>query len=345
MKNNTLALFTALILMPGIALMPAITAQAAAVEAPVANSSSSAPSTQERIQQLAYTAQDIKVPLQERAQALRQLARYPNQNSLIAVARALKDSHAEIREAALIGAEPYKIEHRWTMVSPLLSDKVLNVRIVAAENLLRDYNHFDNAQQQALEPAIQELISTLQPKNDPVSQLRLADAYRWHHQWKQADTIYRNLLSQDVTEPQLWLNLADNENRQQHNQKALDILNEALVKLPNNADIHYSKAMTLVRLKQKSQAAQAMQTAATLAKSNSHYWYLNGVIQEEFNVDESTKSFEQAYLISGAPEQLYAVCGVYARHNNPKTGLCISELAKYAPPQVIEQLKQLANKQ
>lgn len=176
-----------------------------------------------------------------------------------------------------------------------------------------------------------------------VNNLKLNNPFQ-NHQWKQADTIYRNLLSQDVTEPQLWLNLADNESRQQHNQKALDILNEALVKLPNNADIYYSKAMTLVRLKQKSQAAQAMLTAATLAKSNSHYWYLNGVIQEEFNIDESTKSFEQAYLISGAPEQLYAVCWVYTRHNNLKTDLCISELTKYVPPQVIEQLKKLANK-
>ncbi|GAL32175.1 TPR repeat protein [Vibrio maritimus] len=48
-------------------------------------------------------------------------------------------------------------------------------------------------------------------------------------------------------------------------------------------------------------------------------------------------------MISGAPEQLYAVCDMYVRHNNAKTEACLGELGKVAPPYVIEQLKAKQN--
>lgn len=93
-----------------------------------------------------------------------------------------------------------------------------------------------------------------------------------------------------------------------------------------------------MRLGQKEQASKEIKSAATLAKDNSYYWYLNGVLQEEFDVTASTASFEKAYLISGAPEQLYAVCDIYARYGNPKAQQCIDELSQYAPEYVIKEL-------
>ncbi|MGL5178825.1 MAG: hypothetical protein ACRC8N_11990, partial [Aeromonas veronii] len=61
--------------------------------APTASVAASAPSAAQ-IQQWAYSAQDISLPAVDRADALRQLAAYPNQNSLVAVARSLRDEHA-----------------------------------------------------------------------------------------------------------------------------------------------------------------------------------------------------------------------------------------------------------
>ena len=95
-----------------------------------------------------------------------------------------------------------------------------------------------------------------------------------------------------------------------------------------------------MRLDDKKKAADAIQIAAELEPKNSYYWYLNGVLQETFDIDKSTQSFEQAYLISGAPEQLYAVCDIYTRYSHPKTDECLSELEKVAPPYVIQQLKE-----
>lgn len=345
MKRTLLALTAALLINPAFAATTSAPAAQAPTATPTqdqAQQEATANPQQERIKKLSYDAQNIKLPAEERADALRQLSRYPNQNALIAVARALKDEDAIVREAAVVGAEPYKIEHRWKMVSPLLTDDVEQVRITAAMNLVRDYSTLEAKQQEMLEKPVAELIAHLKTREDAPSQLLLADTYRWHKEWDTADKMYQDLLAKDNKNPQIWLNYADNERAQENDQKAIDILDDAIKLLPENADLHYSKSLALVRLKEKKKAAAEIKTAANLAKDNSYYWYLNGVMQEDFDLTDSTKSFEQAYMISGAPEQLYAVCDIYARYNNPKTDECLEELAKYAPPYVIDKLKKTA---
>ncbi|WP_079857173.1 tetratricopeptide repeat protein [Vibrio parahaemolyticus] len=298
------------------------------------------PTPQEVISKLSYQAQDQKLPIEQRVQALRELGNYPNQSALVAVARGLQDKDAAIREAAIVGAQPYAIENRWRMVEPLLKDESSSVRIAAALNLVRDYSVLTEAQRPAIEKPVDELIAGLKSGTANNTQLLLADVYRWHENWKQADDIYQALLSKMPENPDVWLNLADNYRAQQREQEAIDTLDKAIERLPDNAALHYSKSLTLVRLNDKEQAANEIEKAANMAKNNSYFWYLNGVLQEEFSVDKAVKSFEQAYLISGAPEQLYAVCDIYIRYDNPKTDECLAELEKVAPSYVIDQLKQ-----
>ncbi|EGQ8232232.1 tetratricopeptide repeat protein [Vibrio parahaemolyticus] len=307
---------------------------------PTAAEQEQQPTLQQVISKLAYQAQDQKLPTEQRVQALRELGNYPNQNALVAVARGLQDKDPVIREAAIVGAQPYAIENRWRMVEPLLKDESSSVRIAAALNLVRDYSVLTEAQRPVIEKPVDELIASLKSGTDNNTQLLLADVYRWHENWKQADDIYQALLSKMPENPDVWLNLADNYRAQQREQEAIDTLDKAIERLPDNAALHYSKSLTLVRLNDKEQAANEIEKAANMAKNNSYFWYLNGVLQEEFSVDKAVKSFEQAYLISGAPEQLYAVCDIYIRYDNPKTDECLTELEKVAPSYVIDQLKQ-----
>ncbi|MCQ6507920.1 tetratricopeptide repeat protein, partial [Vibrio parahaemolyticus] len=79
--------------------------------------------------------------------------------------------------------------------------------------------------------------------------------YRWHENWQQADDIYQGLLSKIPENPDVWLNLADNYRAQQREQEAIDTLDKAIERLPDNAALHYSKTLTLVRLNDKEQAA------------------------------------------------------------------------------------------
>ena len=295
-------------------------------------------------QQLAYTAQNKNESVEKRADALRQLARYPNQNSLVAVARGLKESDPLLREAAIIGSELYQFEHRWRMISPLLTDENLTVRMTATTNLLREYSAMTAEQQQQIETPYNEVVAylsaQLEEKQNTASQLLLADVYRWHKEWVKADALYQPLTQSAAKNSQVWLNLSDNYRAQNQDAQALEVLNKGLVQLPKEASLYYSKALTQVRLNHKESAAQAIKVAATLAENNSYYWYLNGVLQEDIDVGVATESFEKAYMISGSPEQLYAVCDIYVRYNNEKADTCLVELAKVAPEYVITQLKE-----
>ncbi|MEZ8602713.1 hypothetical protein [Vibrio splendidus] len=295
--------------------------------------------TQTRIQQLSYMAQDQNQSIENRTGALQELASYPSQNALVAVARGLKDQNPEVREASIIGSSPYQLEHRWALVSPLLRDSDSMVRHSATSNLVRDYNTLDKEQKAQIEQPVAELITFLESQESEKFQLLFADVLRWHNEWDKAETIYLELINTHQKDPQVWLSYADNFRAQNKDQQAVEVLDRGLKNVPDNAAMHYSKSLTLVRLEDKA-AAKEIEVAAELAKDNSYYWYLNGVLQEELDIDKSTKSFEKAYLISGSPEQLYAVCDIYVRYGNDKTDDCLSELGKVAPDYVIEQLKE-----
>ncbi|WP_232616153.1 HEAT repeat domain-containing protein [Photobacterium carnosum] len=288
-------------------------------------------------QQLAYLAQNKNETVIKRAEALRQLARYPNQNSLVAVARGLKDPSPVIREAAITGSKLYKFEHRWRMLTPLLNDAEFNVRMAATVNLLRNYQTMNVDQKHNFEASYQDFVAYLQ--RQPDQQLLLADAYRWHGEWKEAEVIYQRLVKIDPKNSQIWLNLSDNYRAQDQDEKALVVLNNAIKQLPQEASLYYAIALTQVRLNQKKSAAESMTIATTLADNNSYYWYLNGVLHQDFDLTVAIASFEKAYLISGSPEQLYALCDIYIRHGNEKANACITELEKLAPESVIKQLK------
>ncbi|SON52967.1 tetratricopeptide repeat protein [Vibrio tapetis] len=286
-----------------------------------------------------YIAQDMNKPEHERVVALEALSSSPSQNALVAVARGLKDPSARIREAAIVAAKPYQLEHRWRLVAPLLADEDHTVRITAAANLVRDYSSLDQAKQSDSKSALLELESYLKAQPDQSSHLFLADVYRWQKQWDKASELYHQVLSEDQKNVQAWLNLADNYRGQGKDKQAINVLNQAMMVAPSNATLHYSKSLALVRLEDKEQAAKEIQIAADMAVDNSYYWYLNGVLQENVDVDISTASFEKAYKISGDPVQLYAVCDMYIRYDNGKAAQCLEELTKIAPPTVIKQLE------
>ncbi|MGC9462070.1 hypothetical protein [Vibrio genomosp. F10] len=288
--------------------------------------------------QWSYQAQDITETEEVRVSALRSLSASPSQNGLVAVSRGLKDASSAIREAAIVGAEPYPLEYRWRLVSPLLSDDSKQVRMTAAASLLKDRGTLDAASQQQLIDPATELIGHLKEQADDDSRLLLADVYRWTEQYELAEAQYLQSKQAVSNNPQVWLSLADNYRAQGMDEKAIDTLNQAIEALPSNAHFHFAKSLTLVRLEDKAEAAKESEIAATLAKTNSYYWYVHGVLQEAFNIDEATTAFETAYLISGGPEHLYAVCDIYVRNGNEKTDECMVELAKIAPSEVIDQL-------
>lgn len=289
--------------------------------------------------QLSYQAQDVRLSVEERAEALRALGEQPSQNGLVAVARALKDENPELREAAVIGAAPYQLEHRWTMLSPLLNDDIKSVRLSAAMSLVSGFSQLDDQQKAEMRTTIAELKEFLPTQDDLDSQLLLADVLRWTGDYYNAEIKYKKLLKEDPQRADSWLNLSDNYRAQHKDQEAIEVLDQAILTLPENGDLHYAKSLALVRLDNRDLAAGEMEKATQLNPENSYYWYLNGVLQEPLNLDSSVKSFETAYMLSGSSEHLYALCDIYIRSEHNNSQVCLDALSQQAPPFVIEQLQ------
>ncbi|PMH42209.1 hypothetical protein BCU68_14465 [Vibrio sp. 10N.286.49.B3] len=295
--------------------------------------------SQEHISSLAYRAQNQQLSTNERAESLNQLSLYPNQNSLVAIARALKEDNEDIQLAAINGAKPYSLDYRWRLFEPLFDHASIEIRRAITYDLLRGYTKMTQKKKIELEPMIDELAFYLSTQSSIELKRKLANLYRWYGQWESAENIFISLFAIGQNDPQLWLDYADNFRVSGHDQRTNAALIEAIRLHPNYAPLYYSKALTQVRMKKMKQAAEDMEKAAKLADTNSYYWYLTGVLQEEFSVEKATQSLERSYYISGSPEQLYAVCDIYKRHNHSRTESCITELESKVPESVIKKVR------
>ncbi|GLS91162.1 hypothetical protein GCM10007916_22310 [Psychromonas marina] len=289
---------------------------------------------------MAFVAQNSNESIENRVQALNFISQHPNQNSLVAAARGLKDENAMIREAAIGAVAPYPLAHRYRMVSPLLAAEESSVRSAAIIHLLKDFEQLQMGQQANVRAQADELITQLIDDQSYTQQLLLADIYRWTFRYQSAQAIYENLLTYDQKSVALFLSFSHNYYAQGKNQETLDILEKGIQFDNEDATLHYAKALALVRLQQKEVAAESMKIATELAPDNAYYWYLNGVLQEPLEIEQSIKSFEKAYLISGSPENLYAMCDIYIRNAHQNTEQCITALAEIAPQEVVDGLRQ-----
>ncbi|PKF62512.1 hypothetical protein CW745_03505 [Psychromonas sp. psych-6C06] len=287
---------------------------------------------------MAFIAQNSNEPVEKRVQALHFISQHPNQNSLVAVARALKDEHALIRQAAIAGASPYPLKHRYRMVSPLLNDPVQSVRGDALVYLLKDYDLLAMDEQAQLTQHADKLVMQLSDKKSYSEQLLLADIYRLTFRFEASQHLYKNLLESEQKNATLFLNASLNYHALGDEHNALSILEQGINFDNQNAALYYAQALALVRLEQKGRAAIAMQKATQFSPENAYYWYLNGVLQEPIDTELAINSFKHAYLVSGSAENLYALCDIYARNKHQDSEQCINTLADIAPPEVIDDL-------
>lgn len=291
------------------------------------------------VDQLAYIAQDKNQPAEARIDALNQLANYPSTNGLISLARALKDTNYKVRVAAINASTPFEFKHRWRLLEPLFSDMVVDVRLAVVENLAVDYKQMNSMQRQAFNPVLDDYIEAMNLNNDIESLLSLARVERDVELITESKQLYKYVLSKEPNNLQAILGLVDSYRLSKQDHKALQLLDKSLKQQPEQSDLMYAKAMVLVRLNEKSMAAESMNQAARIAQDNSYYWYLNGILQESIDEDLAFMSLERSYQLSGSPEQLYAVCDFKLRHQHSDLQQCIAKLEKVAPAHVSKELK------
>ncbi|MFA0514403.1 tetratricopeptide repeat protein [Vibrio breoganii] len=291
------------------------------------------------VEQLSYIAQDKNNERSERINALEQLTSFPSQSALIAIARGLKDNHHDIREASVKASAPYQLTHRWRLLSPLMDDLVLDVRMAVAENLVVDYAELNAVQRQQFDPLFDDWASTLILEDTQESMMALAHGYLHICDYKAARDVYGKLIERSEGGVDAWIGIAESYRLNKQDDEALTVLNDGLVAFPNEPRLLYAKSLTLVRLDEPKLAAKNMDSAAKLAETNSQYWYVNGVLQEAYDQTLALDSLKKAYEISEQPEQLYAICDFKIRHSDNKAEVCVMQLEKIAPPHVVANLR------
>ena len=295
--------------------------------------------------ELSRIAQTISYAPIIRASALSKMADTSNTNTVIAIARALKNSDEYIRLGAVLalqgrGAQALQLNDKWRLLAPLLTDKVLAIRTSAAFSLVSLWQQLTPVQQQQLNPALNEYISSQNFNNDrSFAHSNKAIVYAYQAKYTQAIAAFNQGIDIEPNFAQAYINLSQVYRQLDQQNKNINILIQGIKANPDNAQLPFELAMAYIRTKDKITATKYLTQATALAPQNSHYFYVLGLSLELQNKTKAYKALTKSYELSLNPQHLYALCEMQVRHKSFQANKCLNKLAKVAPANVIAQLR------
>lgn len=279
-----------------------------------------------------------------RASALTKMATTSNTNTIIAIARSVKDPDENIRLGAIEGAQNMASAERWRILSPLLNDKVLAIRINSAFALTSLWQNLSAVQKEQLTPALNEYLASQHFNSDrSFSHSNRGIIAAYQGQYQQAIKAFKQGIAIEKNFAQTYLNLSQVYYQQGENQKSIKILQQGKLASPDDASLPFNLGLAYIRIKDKIKAAQALAIATQLAPQNSHYFYVYGLSLEQQNPSTAYEALYQAFRLSNNPQHLYALCDMQVRHKSPLAKKCLGQLAPLVPSNVIQRLKQQLN--
>lgn len=279
-----------------------------------------------------------------RASALTKMASTSNTNTIIAIARGVKDPDENIRLGAIEGAERMAGAEKWRVLSPLLTDKVLAVRINSAFALASLWQNLSTEQKSQLNPILDEYLVSQRFNNDRSyshSNRGIIAAYKGDYD--KAIKAFETGINIEKTFAQTYLNLSQVYYQLGNNQKSIETLKQGSIARPDDASLAYNAGLAYIRVKDTNNAAKQLAVATKLAPQNSHYFYVYGLSLEQQQPNAAYDALSQAFKLSNNPQHLYALCDMQARHKSPRVNQCIAQLTPLVPENVIQGLKQLSH--
>ena len=295
--------------------------------------------------ELSRIAQTISYAGIIRASALTKMASVSNTNTIIAIARAVKNPDENIRLGAIEGAQNMAGAEKWRILSPLLNDKVLSVRINTAFALTSLWQNLSAPQKEQLTPALNEYIASQQFNNDrSFSHSNRGIIAAYQGQYDQAIKAFKQGITIEKHFARTYLNLSQVYYQRGENQKSIETLQQGKSANPDDASLPYNLGLAYIRVKDKVKAAQALAIATQLAPQNSHYFYVYGLSLEQHKPSAAYGALYQAFQLSNNPQHLYALCDMQVRHKSGLAKQCLAQLAPLVPSNVMQTLRQQLNK-
>jgi len=276
-----------------------------------------------------------------RASALSKMASVSNTNTIIAIARAVKNADENIRLGAIEGAQTMRGAEKWRVLSPLLSDKVLAVRINAAFALSSLWQNLSVIQREQLSPVLNEYLMSQHFNNDrsfAYSNRGIVAAYQGDFQ--HAIATFKEGIRIEANFAQTYLNLSQVYYQQGQHQQSIDILQQGKKANPDDASLPYNLGLAFIRIKDKVSAANELAKAIELAPQNSHYFYVYGLSLELHKPSAAYKALYKAFQLSNNPQHLFALCDMQVRHKSPLARQCLEKLTPLVPKNIMQALEQ-----
>ena len=236
------------------------------------------------------------LPAIQRATLLAELANYPSESALKLASKDLGNPAPQVRESAVRAVSAFlPPTERIASLSPLLTDSVRAVRIIAARNLQGSAGTGLGSAQDAWAKAIGEYEAVqLSLAERAESNLNLAMLYQASGRNSEVEPMLRTALLRDPDFFPALVTLAQWLEASGRGAEATALLDNALQTNPNAALLQHSKGLALIRAGQPGQAMTALQKAVKLEPDNGQYRYVLAVaLHQSGQVDQACEQMEE----------------------------------------------------
>tara|TARA_B100001063_G_scaffold220034_1_gene224580 strand:+ start:885 stop:1916 length:1032 start_codon:yes stop_codon:yes gene_type:complete len=286
---------------------------------------------------LAEYSQNEAIAIDQRAAATVNLGIYYGPNSVIAVARASRSEHPQMRLAAIQAAEQWQGKAKWDVVSPLLDDVDRDVEAQAVRTLIILWPQLSGEYLDRLAPAIDRHLTLL--SNDLDGDLERAWIYTLQSKFQQAELIYLDRF-ENRKEPRVAIAYAEYLKGIDDDEQAQHVLKQTLIEFPESAALHYSLGLSYLRTGERVKALRRLRNAYDLEPNSGSYGYTYATLVRENDAETAITVYRAIYQNHAQPAYLYALCDTLLNARQD-ANTCLAELESIAPQNVVSKLKQL----
>jgi predicted CXXCH cytochrome family protein len=222
---------------------------------------------------------EVSQPAIARGTAAQALGPWLSETSVASLQKTLTDADPLARLGALQALDALPLEQRWPMASRVLDDPVRALRVLAAGALAGvPVDSIPGNERASLDRALDEYVAVQRFNSDqPSAWVNLGDVYGARGEAHQAEESYRTAIELDPAWVPAYVNYADWLRRNGRDSDGEKILLAGLEHRPNDASLHHSLGLLLVRRKEMPAALAELQKAAELAPDDPHFAYVYAV--------------------------------------------------------------------
>jgi predicted CXXCH cytochrome family protein len=228
---------------------------------------------------LAAVAADGKVPSFVKASALTQLSSNVSPSTVSLARTGLTDPDPMVRIGALDMLQDVPAAQLWPVVSPLLSDSSLGVRVRAVTLLASvPSDGLSTSDREKFEHAAQEFIAAQRLNADrPEARSTLGRFYAQRGRSADAEAEYKAALRLSNQYTPAAINLADLYRSLGREEDGENTLRAAISASPQDAGLHHARGLALIRLNRRDEALEELGKATELAPDQARYAYVYAV--------------------------------------------------------------------